>query len=251
MVNLNGGLLGINTAIASPTGSYSGYGFAVPANIVSKVVEDLIAFGAVQRGWLGVQVINVTSELAKAEDLDLNEGAFISDFAENSSAKAAGLQKGDVVVKLDDAPVKSSTSLIEYIGRKRPGDKVNVTVNRKGKLVIVPVTLKNREGKTGTIRREEKDAVAALGMELEDIDAKTLKKLEINAGVKVKSLENGKIARYTEMRDGFIITHVNDAEVKSAKELNEFLKKKKPGDLVTFSGIYEDYPREYIYAIRM
>jgi PDZ domain-containing secreted protein len=85
---------------------------------------------------------------------------------------------------------------------------------------------------------------------LEDLDAKTLKKLELNTGVKVKSLENGKIARYTEMRQGFIITHVNDAEVKSAKELNELLKKKKTGDLVTFSGIYEDYPREYIYAIR-
>ena len=251
LVNLNGGLLGINTAIASPTGSYSGYGFAVPANIVSKVVEDLIAYGTVQRGWLGVQVTNVNSELAKAEDLDINEGAFIADFAENSSAKAAGLQKGDVVIKLDESPVKSSTSLIEYIGRKRPGDKVNVTVNRKGKIVVVPVTLKNREGKTGTVKREEKDAVAALGLELEDLDTKTLKKLEINAGVKVKSLENGKIARYTEMREGFIITHVNDAEIKSAKELNELLKKKKPGDLVTFSGIYEDYPREYIYAIRM
>lgn len=251
LVNLNGGLLGINTAIASPTGSYSGYGFAVPANIVSKVVEDLIAYGTVQRGWLGVQVTNVNSELVKAEDLNINEGAFIADFAENSSAKAAGLQKGDVVVKLDDAPVKSSTSLIEYIGRKRPGDKVNVTVNRKGKIVVIPVTLKNREGKTGAIKREEKDAVAALGLELEDLDPKTLKKLELNAGVKVKSLENGKIARYTEMREGFIITHVNDAEIKSAKELNELLKKKKPGDLVTFSGIYEDYPREYIYAIRM
>jgi len=251
LVNLNGGLLGINTAIASPTGSYSGYGFAVPANIVSKVVEDLIAYGAVQRGWLGVQVTNVNSELAKAEDLDVNEGAFIADFAENSSAKAAGLEKGDVVIKLDEASVKSSTSLIEYIGRKRPGDKVNVTVNRKGKIVVIPVTLKNREGKTGAVKREEKDAVAALGLELEDVDAKTLKKLEINTGVKVKSLENGKIARYTEMREGFIITHVNDAEIKSAKELNEFLKKKKPGDLVTFSGIYEDYPREYIYAIRM
>ncbi len=251
LVNLNGGLLGINTAIASPTGSYSGYGFAVPANIVSKVVEDLIAYGTVQRGWLGVQVTNVNSELAKAEALDVNEGAFIADFAENSSAKAAGLQKGDVVTKLDEALVKSSTSLIEYIGRKRPGDKVNVTVNRKGKIVVVPVTLKNREGKTSTVKREEKDAVAALGLELEDLDTKTLKKLELNAGVKVKSLENGKIARYTEMREGFIITHVNDAEMKSAKELNELLKKKKPGDLVTFSGIYEDYPREYIYAIRM
>jgi Do/DeqQ family serine protease len=252
LVNLNGELLGINTAIASPTGSYSGYGFAVPSNIVSKVVEDLIAYGTVQRGWLGIQVGSVTQELAKKEDLAVSEGAYVIDFnqPEKSAAKAAGIEKGDVVVKLDELEIKSSSTLIEYIGRKRPGDKVNVTVNRKGKVVAIPVTLKNRDGKVGTVKREEKDATASLGLELEDLDAKTLKKLELNTGVKVKSLENGKIARYTEMRQGFIITHVNDAEVKSAKELNELLKKKKTGDLVTFSGIYEDYPREYIYAIR-
>ena len=253
LVNLNGELLGINTAIASPTGSYSGYGFAVPSNIVSKVVEDLIAYGTVQRGWLGIQIENVTSEVSKREDLAVNDGAFVNGFgdaADKSAAKAAGIEKGDVVVKLDETDIKSSSALIEYIGRKRPGDKVNVVVNRKGKQLTLPVTLKNKDGKVGTIKREEKDAVASLGMELEDLDAKTLKKLELNTGVKVKSLENGKIARYTEMRQGFIITHVNDAEVKSAKELNELLKKKKTGDLVTFSGIYEDYPREYIYAIR-
>jgi S1-C subfamily serine protease len=253
LVNLNGELLGINTAIASPTGSYSGYGFAVPSNIVSKVVEDLIAYGTVQRGWLGIQIENVTSEVSKREDLAVNDGAFVNGFgdaADKSAAKAAGIEKGDVVVKLDETDIRSSSALIEYIGRKRPGDKVNVVVNRKGKLLTLPVTLKNKDGKLGTIKREEKDAVASLGMELEDLDAKTLKKLELNTGVKVKSLENGKIARYTEMRQGFIITHVNDAEVKSAKELNELLKKKKTGDLVTFSGIYEDYPREYIYAIR-
>ncbi len=152
LVNLNGGLLGINTAIASPTGSYSGYGFAVPANIVSKVVEDLIAYGTIQRGWLGIQVASVSNDLARENDLTINEGAYVDgfgDFAERSAAKEAGIQKGDVVVKLDEFPIKSSSALIEYIGRKRPGDKVIVTLNRKGKMVIVPVTLKNREGQTG------------------------------------------------------------------------------------------------------
>ena len=254
LVNLNGGLLGINTAIASQTGTYSGYGFAVPANIVSKVVEDLLAYGTVQRGWLGIEVHSLTSEFAKQEDLSVNEGAYVNsfgDFEDKSAAKEAGIQKGDVIVKLDAAPINSSTALIEYIGRKRPGDKVIVSLNRKGKTVVIPVTLKNRDGKMGTVKRVEKDAVATLGLELEDVDVKTLKKLDLKSGIKVKSLENGKVVRYTDMRQGFIITHVDDAPVTSANELNELLRKKKAGDLVTFSGIYEDYPREYIYAIRM
>jgi serine protease Do len=254
LVNLNGGLLGINTAIASPTGSYSGYGFAVPANIVSKVVEDLLAYGTVQRGWLGIEVHSLTSEFARQEDLSVNEGAYVNsfgDFEEKSAAKEAGIRKGDVIVKLDQAPINSSTALIEYIGRKRPGDKVIVSLNRKGETLVIPVTLKNRDGKMGKVMRIEKDAVAALGLELEDVDAKTLKKLDLKTGIKVKSLENGKVVRYTDMHEGFIITRVDDAPVKSTKELSELLKKKKAGDLVTFSGIYEDYPKEYIYAIRM
>lgn len=253
LVNLNGDLLGINTAIASPTGSYSGYGFAVPSNIVSKIVEDLLAYGTVQRGWLGIQVGNIRSDIAEEEDLAVNEGAYISGFGEmedRSAAKEAGLQKGDVIVKLDEVPIKTSSALIEYIGRKRPGDKVNVTVNRKGKEKSFTVTLKNREGKFGSVKREERAGISSLGIELEDLDAKTLKKLDLGAGVKVK-LEAGKVARYTDMRDGFIITHVDDKAVTTAKEVSEILKGKKPGDLITFSGIYEDYPREYIYAIRM
>jgi serine protease Do len=254
LVNLNGDLLGINTAIASPTGSYSGYGFAVPANIVSKVVEDLIAYGTVQRGWLGIQVTSVNNDLVKENDLDINEGAYVSgfgDFAEKSAAKAAGIQTGDVVVKLDEFPIKSSSALIEYIGRKRPGDKVMVTVDRKGTQVVIPVTLKNREGKLGMLKAEEKSPVTSLGISLEDVDPKTLKKNDLSGGAKVKSLENGKLAKYTDMHEGFIITHVDDITVKSVKEVNDILKKKKAGDLVTFSGIYENYPREYIYAIRM
>ena len=163
LVSLDGGLLGINTAIASPTGAYAGYGFAVPSNIVSKVVEDLISYGTVQRGWLGVTVQNVTSDLAKQENLDRNEGAYIVDFAENSAAKESGLQKGDVVIQLDDAEIKSSTALIEYIGTKRPGDKIAVKVDRDGKILSLPVTLKNKNGNIGAVKREVKDGAATLG----------------------------------------------------------------------------------------
>jgi serine protease Do len=252
LVNLDGGLLGINTAIASPTGSYSGYGFAVPSNIVSKIVEDLLAFGTVQRGWLGVQVGNVTSDVKKQLELSVNEGALISAFAEGgkSAAKEAGVKEGDVVVKIDEAPIKSSSALIEYIGRKRPGDKINMTIDRKGKTVVIPVTLKNKAGNIGTVKREEKDVVTTLGIELEDAESSVLKKLDLENGVVVKSLGNGKIDKYTDMKEGFIITRIDNNSVKSAKEVNDLLKRKKSGDLITFEGIYPDYPREYIYALR-
>lgn len=254
LVDLQGGLLGINTAIASPTGSYSGYGFAVPANLVSKVVQDLIAFGTVQRGWLGIQVQSVNGDFAKENELSVSEGAYVAGYGDSpdkSAAKDAGIKEGDVVTKLDETAIKSSTALIEYIGQKRPGDKVKVEVNRKGKTFTYTVTLKNKDGNVGSVVREEKETVASLGMQLEDVDSKVLKKLELAGGVRVKALENGKIARYTDMEEGFIITHVNDTPVTSAKEVNEILKKKKPGDQVILAGVYEDYPREYLYAIRM
>jgi Do/DeqQ family serine protease len=251
LVNLSGGLLGINTAIASPTGAYSGYGFAVPSSIVSKVVEDLITYGTVQRGWLGVTVQNVTSDLVRQEELNVNEGAFIVDFAEKSSAKEAGMQKGDVVIQLDNMHVNSSSALIEYIGTKRPGDKIVAQVDRKGKSLTIPIVLKNREGTVNAVKREEIEAFASLGIKLEEVDEAVLRKLELKSGVRVSDIENGKLARYTDMREGFIITHLDDKAVESVKEVNEILKNKKEGDLITFSGIYEDFPREYIYALRM
>jgi len=250
LVDLTGGLLGINTAIASPTGSYSGYGFAVPSNIVSKIVEDLIKFGTVQRGWLGVTVASVDSYLAKEKDLPINEGAFVSGFADKSSAKEAGMKEGDVVVRIDETPIKSSTALIEYIGRHRPGDKVTMVVNRKGDVIDIPVVLKNRDGGTTTVVKAEPDAVTALGLQIEEVDTKVLKRLELSNGVKVKSLSNGKVAKYTEMREGFIITKVNDQTVKSVKDFSELMSKKKAGDLVILSGTYEDFPREFNYAFR-
>src|SRR5688572_6404259 len=251
LVELNGGLLGINTAIASPTGAYSGYGFAVPSNIVSKVVEDIVKFGVVQRGWLGVTIGSVNSQLAKEYDLQVNEGAYVSGFADKSSAKEAGLKEGDVVVKIDETPIRTSAGLIEYIGRRRPGDKVNMHVNRKGEELVIPVELKSRDGKTGTIKPEERSVVANLGLQLEEVDTKILKKLELENGVRVKELGNGRLSKYTDIREGFIITKINDEKVKSVKDANELLKKKKAGEMVILSGTYEDLPREFNYAFRM
>ena len=250
LVDLRGGLLGINTAIASPTGSYSGYGFAVPSNIVSKTVEDLIEFGVVQRGWLGVSITSVNSQLVHDRNLNVNTGAFISAFADQSSAKEAGLKEGDVVVKIDDKPIKSNTALIEYIGTHRPGDKVNITVNRQGKELTIPVVLKTREGKTGLVKPEDRE-FTALGMQLEDLNDAVLDDLGLDHGVLVKSLGNGKLARYTDIKEGFIITRVNDKPVKSVKEFNELIKNKKAGELVILSGTYKNNPKsEYNYAFR-
>jgi serine protease Do len=252
LVNLNGDLIGINTAIASQTGSYAGYGFAVPANIVSKIVEDLMAYGTVQRGWLGITVGTVEPEIAKRYDLSVEEGAVVSGFAEsNSAAKDAGIKEGDVIVKLDNHNITSSTQLIEYVGTKRPGDKISVTIDRKGKQVIVPVTLRNREGNEEVVKRETRSGVASLGLNLEDLDAKELKDLELKNGVRVRDLANGKVAKYTDMREGFIITQVDGKPATSAKQVNDLLGKKSPGETIMFSGVYENFSREYIYALRM
>lgn len=257
LVNIEGGLIGINTAIASQTGSYSGYGFAVPANIVSKVVEDIIGYGTVQRGWLGVSVGTVNNDLVSEKELKVEDGAYVSGFAEGakSAAEAAGIKEGDVIVKLDDHDIRTSTALIEYIGRKRPGDKVVAVVDRNGKKMTFNITLRNREGGSGVVKRTvattEAASPAALGLNLADLDAKQLKQLDLDHGVKVKDLENGKVAKYTDMKEGFIITSIDNTPVKSAKEANELIKRKKSGETILFSGVYEDYPREYIYALRM
>ena len=246
LVDMTGGLLGINTAIASSTGSYNGYGFAVPSNIVSKVVEDLIKFGAVQRGWLGVSIASVNSEFVKKFSLEVNEGAYISGFAGKSSARDAGIKEGDVVVKINETPIRSSSALIETVGSHRPGDKLSITVNRDGKEITYPVVLKNRDGNEDAVKRDTN----TLGVVLQDVDAKELKALNLTNGVKIAELNTGKLQRETDVREGFIITKVNDKAVKSVKEFNEAIKTKNAGDFIILTGTYADLKREYSYAFK-
>ncbi|GAA0891783.1 Do family serine endopeptidase [Fulvivirga kasyanovii] len=247
LVDLGGNLIGINTAIASPTGSYSGYSFAVPSNIVSKVVEDLMAYGTVQRGWLGVQIRNINSQFAREQDLNVISGAYIDRIDPKSGAKEAGIEEGDVIVSIDGRDINNTTQLIGYIGSKRPGDKINVTVNRSGKEITYDVTLKNREGNTEVVKKEREEILTILGAELENVDRSTLKRLDISSGVKVKSLTPGKIRKSTDMRPGFIITKIDGQPVKSKDEVVKILEKKEGGILI--EGVYEDTPGTYYYGL--
>lgn len=246
LVNLQGGLIGINTAIASPTGSYSGYGFAVPTNIVRKVVEDLMDYGVVQRGVLGVMIRTVDGNLAKEKDLNITSGAYVDSLLENSAAGAAGIKSGDIIVTIDGHPIQSSPMLQEVIAQHRPGDEIQVTVNRKGKEKTLGVTLNNRQGNTALVEKPVVDVFAKLGAEFETIDKATARKLDIDGGVQVKRLMPGALRKQTQIAEGFIITKVNGQTVTSKEELIKILDKQNGGIMV--EGRYENAPDTYYYA---
>ncbi len=247
LVNLDGGLVGINTAIASPTGTYAGYGFAVPSNIVTKVVEDLLKFGTVQRGVLGVMIRSVDGNLAKDKGLTVNTGAYVDSLLDQSAAAASGIKPGDVIVAVDGQPVNSSPELQERIARQRPGDMVRIKVNRKGDEKVFSVTLKNREGGAELAKKQEYgEALRSLGAEFETLDASTSKKLDIAGGVKVSRLYAGKLRQQTNMREGFIITKVDGKSVRTVDDLAKILENKKGG--VMLEGRYENSPEVHYYA---
>ncbi|MEQ9300950.1 MAG: Do family serine endopeptidase [Cyclobacteriaceae bacterium] len=246
LVNLQGGLVGINTAIASPTGAYAGYGFAIPSNIVNKVVEDLLKYGVVQRGYLGVTIRGIDGNLAKEKDLVVTKGVYIDSVAENSAALAAGIESGDVILEVDGVGVSTAPELQEMIARHRPGDEVKLKIDREGKEMSIKVELKNREGETKFLAKNRKEIFNILGAEFEDIDKDLAKKLDINGGVQVKKLYAGKLMKYTEMREGFIVTKVDGRVIKDTEELAKALENKKGGVLV--EGVYEDIPGTYYYA---
>ncbi|MEM7374181.1 MAG: Do family serine endopeptidase [Bacteroidota bacterium] len=246
LVDLQGNLVGINTAIASPTGSYSGYSFAVPSRLVRKVVEDLMEHGVVQRGYLGVIIRNVDANLAEEKGLKLTEGVFVDSLLDNSAALSAGIQKGDVITAVNGTTINTSSELQAAIGTGRPGDQVALQVNRKGSIREIPVVLKNRNGNTQIVERRSKDLQAKLGWELEDLSKEQLEKLGIDQGVKVKELLAGEIRQQTKMREGFVITHLNGEAVNNVESLEDMLAERNGGVMV--EGVYDGYPGSQYYA---
>lgn len=246
LVNLQGGLIGINTAIASPTGAYAGYGFAVPSNIVEKVIEDLKNYGIVQRGYLGVMIRSVDGNLAKEKDLDVISGVYVDSLLANSSASNAGIKVGDVILEVDEIAIKTAPELQELIGRHRPGDMVKVKINRSGKEKTIDVKLNNKDGSAKLIAKENREILSLLGADLEDLDKDLAKKLEISGGVYVRKLYPGLLRKHTQMQEEFIITHIDSQKVDSVEELTKLLEKKKGG--VMIEGVYEELPGTYYYA---
>lgn len=245
LVNLNGELVGINSAIASPTGAYAGYSFAIPAKIVEKVVKDLKKYGVVQRGYMGVDITAVDGELAKELDLKVNKGVYVHKLQNESSAADAGIKVGDVIVKVNQKPVKNPSELQEMVSRYSPGDKISVTVNRNGKEKQFDVILKNLQGNTDILEKNEIETISKLGASFDVIENEILQQYNIETAVQVKELYNGKLQQ-AGVKEGFIIYGVNGKAVSNVEELISAIEQQKGGVLV--EGIYPGYSRVFYYA---
>lgn len=228
LVNTKGELIGINAAIASRTGSYEGYSFAIPSNIAKKVVEDFIQFGALQRAYLGVIPIEITDELAEEEGLDVLSGVYVAEIEENGGAAKAGIKKGDVIVSINDNVVDTRTQLIGVIGQYRPGDKVNVKVSRKNKEHNFVVTLKNMQGTEDITKDGERFYNETLGIVVEPLSPALQSKLKKNYGLKVVEVKEG-VLKQRGINDDFIILSINNVKVSSEKELNNALNNSRNG----------------------
>lgn len=248
LVNTLGQLVGINSAIATSTGSFSGYSFAVPVNLVRKVVVDLVEFGTVQRGYLGINIKDVDAQLVKEQNLDKLNGVYVVGVLADGAAASAGLDGGDVIIKVGEIFVNNVSELQEQVNNFRPGDKVVVTYLRDSKEKIVNVILKNKNNGTELLKKEDKSMdVESLGAVFETIAPEDMKRLNISNGLRVSKLGSGKL-RNSGIREGFIITSVDKNKVSSPDELKKILDNKKGGILI--EGLYPNGSRAY-YAFGM
>ncbi|MFN8239920.1 MAG: Do family serine endopeptidase [Bacteroidales bacterium] len=221
LVNTRGLLVGITSAIISPNGSYSGNSFAIPVSLVKKVVDDLIQYGEVQRAIIGVRILDVTSDLVEKENLKLNEikGVYISEVIDGGSAEEAGLKSKDVVVRFNNVPVSTMAELQLQIGKYRPGDKAEITYNRGGREVTVPITLKNIDNNTKIVKAGEGGG-AILGARLEPVTADEMKNFRIDYGVRVTDVSEGKL-KDLGIKKGYIILTLNGKRVKTTSDVRD------------------------------
>ncbi|MCF8381479.1 MAG: Do family serine endopeptidase [Bacteroidales bacterium] len=240
LVNVNGELVGINTAIASRTGSYSGNSFAIPVSIVNKVISDLMEFGVVQRAILGVTIQDVTQELADENKISELNGVYINGVRDDGSAKEAGLKVGDIIISVDGHKVNSVSELQEQISRYRPKDKVNVIVSRDNNQKAYDVVLRNLDGNTNVIKKEQ--SYAFLGANFEVISMDEKKEMGLENGVKVVNLGPGKLMK-AGVKEGFVITRINNKEVKKVEDVKNVIGQIKGG--VYLEGVYANGMRAY------
>lgn len=248
LVDLNGNLVGINTAIASTTGAYAGYSFAVPSNLVYKVYNDLKSYGIVQRGYLGVNIRSVDDNIAKELNLTNVSGVYVDNVIEKSAAEDAGLKSKDVIIAINGVTVKSAPELQEQVGRYRPGDKISVDYIRSGKNQSTTVTLKNKFNNS-TLVSESKASLDMLGADFEVLTKQESANLKLDGGVRVKNLRDGKFKQYTDIQNGFIITFMDEKPVRSLDDIIYVLNNKKGN--ITVEGIYPNKPFSFLYAFKI
>jgi Do/DeqQ family serine protease len=251
LINTDGKLIGINSAIASPTGYYSGYSYAIPVNIAKKVVDDIIKFGTVQRGFMGIQfgeAGTMSNEQKTKLGIEENstDGVYVTEAQTDGGAYAAGVRKGDRIVKINGTVINSGGELQEQVSKHKPGDKIPVVVSRDGKLLTLTVTLRNKAGNFDIVRNDSK--LDLLGADLMNLDLKKSKEYGVDGGVVVKKINQGALYDQTRMKDGFIILRVNDLDVTSVDGLKKAIG---TANQITISGFYPGYEGLYEYPITL
>lgn len=243
LVNARGELIGINSAIASPTGVYAGYGFAIPINLAKKILDDFKEFGSVKRGFVGITFNEINETLRKEKGIDDINGLYVQDVVKDGGADAAGIKAGDVITKIDGRTIYSSSDLQERVARLRPGDKVKLTYKRNGKESEVSVTLKGEEENKSRREDEESNASATeiynkLGASFIPATDAQKKELGISSGVMVTQIHRGGVFEYFGVERGLIITHINGQPVNNADQVESALANTRR-NIVRIKGVPE------------
>ncbi len=249
LVATDGKLIGINSAIASPTGYYSGYSYAIPVNIVRKVVDDIIKYGTVQRGYLGVSYspgMSISDEQKKQFGIPVDvDGILVNEVPKDGGAFEAGIKKGDVIKSIASVLVTNGAEMNEILSRYKPGDKVPIVYNRFGKDITAMVSLKNKSGNYDLVKLET--GIEKLGAEFADLESKIAKQYGVDGGVVLKKLSPaGALAEQTNIKESFVIIRVNDKVVKT---FDEFKKEVNTGKTLTFTGFFPGYDGLYDYQV--
>ena len=248
LVNTNGQLIGINSAIASPTGSYAGYSYAIPANLVHKAVNDLMKYGSVQRAYLGIEYLDMgkvsKEELQSLGIDDKTQGVYVVKINPSGGAAKAGIIKGDFITKINGETVNTQPEVQEQIAKYHPGDNINITYLRHGRVATTNVQLTNLNGTTDILKGE--NITKLLGASFRPLNDEERTKYQLEGGVVVTEIGKGAIARQTQMHKGFVITGVNNTPVKSITELHQALSGNKN---LQIAGFYPGYQGMYYYGL--
>lgn len=238
LVNIAGELIGINTVIKSPTGSYAGYAFAVPSDMVKKVVTDLSEYGFVQRALLGIAYREINSDFIEQEGektaIKEKGGLYIATVEDSGAAAAAGIKVGDILIAIDGTKIDRSSQLQSIIAQHRPNDKLNITIKRAGEVKQIEVVLRNKAGEAKLLDKSSVDVVASLGGKFAPISEKAKKVLKLDYGVQVTEVGTGLLKR-SGIRQGYIITHINGVPMRSLTDLNKI-----SDSIQTIDGLYTD-----------
>ncbi len=248
LVNIKGELIGINAAIASSTGFYEGYSFAIPVNIVKKVVNDLLQYGEIQRAYIGVIIQELDAKFAKENGIDEIKGVYVRSLTENGGAEEAGIKKGDIITNVDNYEVNSLSQLIEIVSQHKPGDEVKIDIVRNGKEMVFSVVLKNENGTINIVKKEKSFYNSQLGASFEKVTIVEKQYLGINNGLKIIKLEDG-LLKSGGVQKGFIITKINNIPVNLKANLEYALNNLSLG-MLNIEGVYPN-GMKVIYGFEM